>query len=95
MALPNLVNYQEPLVMLPENTTNNLVSCVPTGSGTFGPSSIIQVDLGSRGFLDPSSLSIRYKITIQRDPSQWGNHKIKQDSPYKQLFFHHRRKYYI
>jgi len=42
-----------------------------------------------------SLLSIRYKITIQRDPSQWGNHKIKQDSPYKQLFFHHRRKYYI
>jgi hypothetical protein len=42
-----------------------------------------------------SLLSIRYNITIDRDPSQWGNHKIKEDSKYKQLFFHHRRKYYI
>jgi len=63
MALPNLVNYQEPLAMLPENSSNNLITCVPTGSGSFGPSSNIQVDLGSRGFLDPASLSIRYKIT--------------------------------
>ena len=63
MALPNLINYQEPLLMLPPETNNTLVACVPTGSGSFGPSSIIQVDLGSRGFLDPASLSIRYKIT--------------------------------
>ena len=63
MALPNLINYQEPLLMLPLETNNNLIACVPTGSGTFGPSSIIQVDLGSRGFLDPASLSIRYKMT--------------------------------
>lgn len=42
-----------------------------------------------------SLLSIRYKLTILRDPSQWGNHKIKNDSEYKQLFFHHRRKYYF
>jgi hypothetical protein len=41
-----------------------------------------------------SLLSIRYKITILRDPSQWGNHRITNDSTYKQLFFHHRRKYY-
>ena len=63
MALPNLVNYQEPLLMLPEETNNQLVACVPTGSGSFGPSSNIQIDLGSRGFLDPASLSIRYKMT--------------------------------
>ena len=42
-----------------------------------------------------SLLSIRYKINILRDPSQWGNHRSLANSPYKQLFFHHRRKYYI
>jgi hypothetical protein len=46
MAIPNLINYQEPLLMLPPETSNTLVACVPTGSGTFAPSSIIQVDLG-------------------------------------------------
>lgn len=42
-----------------------------------------------------SLLSIRYKLTILRDPSQWGNHRSLANSTYKQLFFHHRRKYYI
>jgi len=41
-----------------------------------------------------SLLSIRYKITIHRDPSEWGN-KALYKSPYGQLFQHHRRRYYI
>lgn len=63
-ALPNQVNYQEPLLMLPENTQNFLVAALPTNGSTFGPGSIAQVDLTTnRGFLDPASISIRYKIT--------------------------------
>ena len=63
-ALPNQVNYNEPLLMLPENTTNFLVAALPTNGSTFGPGSIAQVDLTTnRGFLDPASLSFRYKIT--------------------------------
>ena len=63
-ALPNQVNYSEPLLMLPENTTNFLVAALPTNGSSFGPGSIAQVDLTTnRGFLDPASLSIRYKIT--------------------------------
>ena len=63
-ALPNQVNYSEPLLMLPENTTNFLVAALPTNGSTFGPGSIAQVDLTTnRGFLDPASLYIRYKIT--------------------------------
>jgi len=63
-ALPNQVNYNEPLLMLPENTTNFLVAALPTNGSTFGPGSIAQVDLTTnRGFLDPASLYIRYKIT--------------------------------
>jgi len=63
-ALPNQVNYSEPLLMLPENTTNFLVAALPTNGSTFGPGTIAQVDLTTnRGFLDPASISIRYKIT--------------------------------
>ena len=63
-ALPNQVNYSEPLLMLPENTTNFLVAALPTNGSSFGPGTIAQVDLTTnRGFLDPASISIRYKIT--------------------------------
>lgn len=61
-ALPSLVDYTEPLVVLPENTSNFCIACVPISGSSFGPSSQIQVDLGNRGFLDPASLLIRYKI---------------------------------
>jgi len=64
-ALPNQVNYNEPLLRLPENTTNFLASALPTNGSTFGPGSIAQVDLQTnRGFLDPASLSIRYKVRV-------------------------------
>ena len=62
-ALPSAINYQEGLAVLPENTQNFNVACVPVSGGAIGPSSQIQVDLGNRGFLDPASLLIRYKIT--------------------------------
>ena len=62
-ALPSAINYQEGLAVLPENTQNFNVACVPVNGGAIGPSSQIQVDLGNRGFLDPASLLIRYKMT--------------------------------
>lgn len=61
-ALPQSVNYNEPLVVLPENTSNFEYTAVPVNGATFGPSSQILVDLGNRGFLDPASLYFRYKI---------------------------------
>ena len=64
-ALPSQVNYNEPLLRLPENTTNFLAAALPTNGSSFGPGSIAQVDLQTnRGFLDPASLSIRYKVTV-------------------------------
>jgi hypothetical protein len=62
-ALPSLINYQEGLAVLPENTQNFNISCVPVSGSKFEASSQIQVDLGNRGFLDPASLLIRYKMT--------------------------------
>ena len=61
--LPSAVNYTEPLAVLPPNATNYLYSCVPSNGASFTPGSLIQVDLGNRGFLDPASLMIRYKYT--------------------------------
>ena len=64
-ALPSQVNYNEPLLRLPENTTNFLACALPTNGSTFGPGSIAQVDLQTnRGFLDPASISIRYKVYV-------------------------------
>ena len=62
--LPSAVNYAEPLAVLPPDAQNFHVASVPSNGSTFGPSSIIQVDLGSRGFLDPASLMIRYKYKL-------------------------------
>lgn len=42
-----------------------------------------------------SLLSIRYKITIERDPSETGNVRMLSSSKYPQLFRHFRRKYYL
>lgn len=42
-----------------------------------------------------SLLAIKHKITIVRDPSEWGNQRITIDSPYKQLFNHHRRNFIV
>ena len=62
-ALPSQVNYNEPHLRLPENTTNFLAAALPTNGSKFGPGSIAQVDLQTnRRFLDPASLSIRYKV---------------------------------
>ena len=44
-ALPSQVNYNEPLLRLPENTTNFLAAALPTNGSSFGPGSIAQVDL--------------------------------------------------
>jgi hypothetical protein len=62
-ALPQSVNYQEPLVVLPENTSNFEYTCSPVNGSLFEPSGQILIDLGNRGFLDPASLYFRYKIT--------------------------------
>lgn len=37
-----------------------------------------------------SLLSIKHKITLGREPSQWGTHGIDSDSLYPTLFNHHR-----
>ena len=62
--LPKSVDYSTPLATLPDGTANYLVSSTPINNSQFTPGSTIIVDLNNvPGFLDPASLSFRYKYT--------------------------------
>ena len=70
MSLPKSFNLAEAIPSLPEGSTGNLVSVRPVSGSTFLPSSIIDFDLPSgRGWLDPTSLAIRYKAVTVADAS--------------------------
>jgi hypothetical protein len=62
--LPKSVDYSTPLATLPDGTVNYLVSNTPINNNSFVPGSTIIVDLNNvPAFLDPASLSFRYKYT--------------------------------
>ena len=63
IALPKSVDYSTPMATMPPGTVNYLVSNTPINNSSFTPGSTIIVDLNniSGGYLDPASLSIRYK----------------------------------
>ena len=62
--LPKSIDYSSPLATLPDGTVNYLVSCTPINNSSFSPGSTIIVDLNNvPAFLDPASLSFRYKYT--------------------------------
>jgi hypothetical protein len=60
--LPKSIDYNTPLATLPDGTVNYLVSNTPINNSSFTPGSTIIVDLNNvPAFLDPASLSFRYK----------------------------------
>jgi len=60
--LPKNVDYSTPLATMPDGTVNYLVSNTPVNNSSFTPGSTIIVDLNNvPAFLDPASLSFRYK----------------------------------
>ena len=62
--LPKSVDYSTPLSTMPNSTVSYIVSNTPTNGNSFLPGTTIIVDLNNvQGFLDPASLSIRYKYT--------------------------------
>jgi hypothetical protein len=62
--LPKSVDYSTPLATMPDSTVNYCVACTPSNGSSFGAGNTIIVDLNNvPGFLDPASLSIRYKYT--------------------------------
>lgn len=63
IVLPKEINYVPSLPALPECISQDIVLS-PVNGNTFGPGQLIQFDLTSRGFMDPTSLYIRYKVQI-------------------------------
>ena len=59
-SLPKSFNLSEPIPSLPDGAQSQLITCRPVSGGPFLPSGIVEFDLGSRGWCDPTSLSIRY-----------------------------------
>ena len=63
VSLPKSFKLDEPIPSLPDGSQSNLISCRPVSASTFQPSGVIDIDLGTRGWLDPQSIAIRYTIT--------------------------------
>ena len=66
-ALPKSFNLAEPIPSLPDGAQSQLITCRPVSGSSFTPQSIIEVDLGNRGWCDPQSIAIRYKVTAAAD----------------------------
>jgi hypothetical protein len=62
-VLPKEINYNSAM-SLPEGTQSNSIVSSPINGQTFGASQIIQFDLVQRGYLQPESLYLRYKLTV-------------------------------
>jgi hypothetical protein len=64
--LPKSVDYSTPLATMPDSTVNYCVACTPTNGSSFTAGNTIIVDLNNvPGFLDPVSLSYRFKYVAQ------------------------------
>ena len=75
-VLPREINYKSAM-SLPDGTVSNSIVASPINGQTFGPSSIVQFDLVSRGYLVPESLYIRYKLTTTLPATAGANNAIK------------------
>jgi hypothetical protein len=62
-VLPREINYSSAM-SLPEGTQSNSIVSSPINGQVFGASQIIQFDLVQRGYLQPESLYLRYKLTV-------------------------------
>ena len=62
-VLPNSINYNEQLPSLSPSTQNYTQVLQPVNGAVFGQNQQITIDIPSRGFIDPQSIYIRYKIT--------------------------------
>lgn len=68
-SLPKSFNLAEAIPTLPDGAQSQLISCRPISGTNFTQQQIIEVDLGNRGWCDPKSISIRYKVLVNTDIS--------------------------
>ena len=62
VSLPKSFKLDEPIPSLPDGSQSTLISCRPVSGGPWNASGVIDVDLGTRGWLDPASLAIRHSV---------------------------------
>lgn len=63
VSIPKVIDYSQPLETLPPDTVSYQQVCLPISGSSFKAGSQIDIDLGSRGFMVPNSLMIRYQMT--------------------------------
>ena len=63
-VLPNTINYNEQLPSLSPSTQNYTQVLQPINGSIFGQNQQITIDIPSRGFIDPQSMYIRYKMQV-------------------------------
>ncbi len=64
MSLPLQLDYSQSITELPECTNYEVTLTPSTGATSYLPGSVIRFDFQQRGFIDPSSIVVRYKYTI-------------------------------
>lgn len=69
-VLPNSINYQDQLPALIPGVNNYTQVQAPVNGSTFGQNQQIFIDIPSRGFIDPASIYIRYKMTVTTSADQ-------------------------
>lgn len=62
-SLPRSFALNEPLYSLPDNALSQLISVRPLSGSSFQQQSVVEFDIPQRGFIDPKSISIRYRVT--------------------------------
>lgn len=65
-AVPEQIQYAKQLPVLPPETVNTSVVISPSNGNSFTPSgnNSIIFDCGSSGFLDPATVTLRYKLNV-------------------------------
>ena len=64
MALPNQLDYSQSISELPECQNYEVCLTPTTGAGSYSPGGVIKFDFQNRGFIDGSSITLRYKYTV-------------------------------
>jgi len=64
MSLPLQLDYSQSITELPECTNYEVTLSPSTGATTYNAGSLIKFDFQQRGFIDPSSICIRYKYAL-------------------------------
>jgi hypothetical protein len=64
MALPNQLDYSQSISELPPCENYEVCLTPTTGAGTYDPGSVVRFDFLNRGFIEGSSITLRYKYTM-------------------------------